>query len=298
MRKFLLIIFISLIYSGSSAIAEGCVEGNCNVGKGTYEFQNGDKYEGEWRFGERNGQGTYTFADGGKQVGEWKDGVPNGQGTRIFSEGDKYVGEFKDGKRNGQGTYTYADGNKYVGEFKDGKRNGQGTFTWPDGRKYVGEWKDGKENGQGTDIYANGDKYVGEFKDGKINGQGTYTYADGDYCTGKFNNGKCLGKTVKLDRTKRNKIAEAKIACEDLGFTPGTEKFAECALKLSTEGSERTSSNRSSDGGGGVNWGGVVDTVERQRQEIERLNRERSNNGNTRVCSYVGNSIVCKDRGY
>jgi hypothetical protein len=59
-----------------------------------------------------------------------------------------------------------------------------------------------------------------------------------------------------------------------------------------------TSSNRSSDGGGGVNWGGVVDTVERQRQEIERLNRERSNNGNTRVCSYVGNSIVCKDRGY
>ena len=123
-------------------------------------------------------------------------------------------------------------------------------------------------------------------------------YADGGYCTGKFNNGKCLGKTVKLDRTKRNKIAEAKIACEDLGFTPGTEKFAECALKLSTEGSERTSSNRSSDGGGGVNWGGVVDTVERQRQEIERLNRERSNNGNTRVCSYVGNSIVCKDRGY
>ena len=38
--------------------------------------------------------------------------------------------------------------------------------------------------------------------------------------------------------------------------------------------------------------------VERHRQETERLNRERSNNGNTRVCSYVGNSIVCKDRGY
>jgi hypothetical protein len=136
-------------------------------------------------------------------------------------------------------------------------------------------------------------------KDGKKNRDKEHAHMqDGDYCTGKFNNGKCLGKTVKLDPDKRNKIAEAKLACEDLGFTPGTEKFAECALKLSTEGSERTSSNRSSDGGGGVNWGGVVDTVERQRQEIERLNRERSNNGNTRVCSYVGNSIVCKDRGY
>jgi len=263
------------MYSGSSAIAEGCVEGNCNVGKGTYEFESGGKYEGEFRFGVPNGQGTYTFADGGKLVGEWKDNLPNGQVTRIYVEGDKYVGEYKDGKRNGQGTYTSANGEKYVGEFKDGKRNGQGTYTFASGAKYVGEWKDGKRNGQGT-----------------------YTYADGDYCTGKFNNDKCLGKTVKLDRAKRNKIAEAKLVCEDLGFTPGTEKFAECALKLSTEGSERTSSNRSSDGGGGVNWGGVVDTVERQRQEIERLNRERSNNGNTRVCSYVGNSIVCKDRGY
>jgi len=240
------------MYSGSSAIAEGCVEGNCIVGKGTYEAKGGQKYEGEFRFG-----------------------VPNGQGTLWYPEGDKYVGEWIDGKRNGQGTYTWPDGRKYVGEWKDGKQNGQGTYTWPDGGKYVGEWRFDS-----------------------MTGQGTYTYADGDYCTGKFNNGKCLGKTVKLDRTKRNKIAEAKIACEDLGFTPGTEKFAECALKLSTEGSERTSSNRSSDGGGGVNWGGVVDTVERQRQEIERLNRERSNNGNTRVCSYVGNSIVCKDRGY
>ncbi len=90
-----------------------------------------------------------------------------------------------------------------------------------------------------TKKYPDGAKYIGEFKDDKYHGQGTYTFADGDYCTGKFNNGKCLGKTVELDRTKRNKIAEAKLVCEDLGFTPGTEKFAECALKLSTEGSDK-----------------------------------------------------------
>jgi hypothetical protein len=181
---------------------------------------------------------------------------------------------------------------------KNSKAEGQGTVTYPNGNKYIGEFKNSEINGQGTLHYADGSKYIGEFKNSEFNGQGTLYYANGDYCTGKFNNDKCLGKTVKLDPDKRNKIAEAKLACEDLGFTPGTEKFAECALKLSTEGSERTSSNRSSGGGGGVNWGGVVDTVERQRQEIERLNRERSNNGNTRVCSYVGNSIVCKDRGY
>ena len=189
------------MYSGSSAIAEGCVEGNCNNGKGTY----------------------------------------------IYADGEKYVGEFKDNNRNGQGTYTYPDGEKYVGEWKDGIENGQGTYKWPDGRKYSGEHKDGKANGQGTYIFPDGAKYVGEWKDDKQHGQGTQTYANGDYCTGKFNNGKCLGKTVKLDRAKRNKIAEAKLVCEDLGFTPGTEEFAECALKLSTEGSDKqnTKSNQS-----------------------------------------------------
>ena len=222
----------------------------------------------------------------------------NGVGTFEMKGVYTYTGQFKNGKADGRGEAISPNGERYEGLFKDDKFDGQGTYTFANGGKYVGEFKDGKENGQGTYTFANGGKYVGEFVDRKFQGQGTQTYANGDYCTGKFNNGKCLGKTVKLDPDKRNKIAEAKLVCEDLGFTPGTEKFAECALKLSTEGSEKTSSNRSSDGGGGVNWGGVVDTVERQRQEIERLNRERSNNGNTRVCSYVGNSIVCKDRGY
>ena len=106
-----------------------------------------------------NGQGTYIYDSGNKYVGEWKDGKFEGQGTINWLDGDKYVGEWKDGKKNGQGTYTWVSGSKYIGEFKDGLKNGQGTYTWVNGDKYVGEWKDNKRNGQGTYTNADGSIY-------------------------------------------------------------------------------------------------------------------------------------------
>ena len=99
---------------------KGCIKGDCE-----------------------NGQGSYIYDSGSKYVGEWKDGNWNGQGTFTWPIGSKYVGEWKDGNRNGQGTFTYADGRKYVGEWKDGNWNGQGTFTYADGSIWhSGLWKD------------------------------------------------------------------------------------------------------------------------------------------------------------
>ena len=45
-------------------------------GHGTYEYDDGSKYIGEWKDGKQHGQGTYTLADGIKHVGEFKDGNP------------------------------------------------------------------------------------------------------------------------------------------------------------------------------------------------------------------------------
>ena len=51
-----------------------------------------------------NCYGSYTWENGGKYVGEWgPDGKMNGQGTSIWTDGQKYVGEWKDNKNNGQG---------------------------------------------------------------------------------------------------------------------------------------------------------------------------------------------------
>jgi len=77
--------------------------------------------------------GTYNWDDGTKYVGEWKDDKRDGQGTYTYSSGGKYVGEWKDDKRDGQGTYTYPSGDKYVGEWKDHKLNGKVIFFNADG---------------------------------------------------------------------------------------------------------------------------------------------------------------------
>ena len=65
--------------------------------------------------------GTYTFDDGDKYVGEWKDNKYHGQGTYTYANGDKYVGEYKDDKKHGQGTYTYANGTIERGYYMRGE---------------------------------------------------------------------------------------------------------------------------------------------------------------------------------
>ena len=195
-----------------------CVKGDCEDGKGTYNWADGRKYKGKFKNGNAYGKGTLTWADGRKYKGEFKDGVRSGIGIFNFANGHKYEGEWKNDKKNGIGSFFYLNGQKYVGEWKNGKRNGQGTLTYNTGQilyegewmnglwsgqgtyysnqgKYVGEWKDGKRNGQGTYIWNNGDRYVGEWKGGKRNGQGTFYYFFiGDKYVGEWKGGKEDGK--------------------------------------------------------------------------------------------------------
>lgn len=87
-------------------------------GEGTYNYEDGSKYVGEWEDGDRQGQGTYTYNDGSKYEGEWESDEKHGQGTRIYEDGSKYVGEWKEGNRHGKGTYTGEDGTIQKGEWK------------------------------------------------------------------------------------------------------------------------------------------------------------------------------------
>ena len=123
--------------------------------------------------------GTYTWESGNKYVGEWQNNKRNGQGTYTWANGDKYIGEQRNDKREGQGTYTWADGEIYVGEWRNDKKNGKGTTTYIYGDQYIGEYKNDKKDGQGTYIYADGYKEVGTFENGKLNGYAIKYFADG-----------------------------------------------------------------------------------------------------------------------
>lgn len=112
------------------------------------------------------------------------------------------------------GTYTWADnGDEYVGEFRENQIHGKGTYIWKEsGDKYFGEWERGMKNGKGNYIFGPNSESLGG------NYFGKFLHAR------KFpTNSLSLGN-LKLDKNKE--------FCEEIGFTPGSEKFAECVMVL------------------------------------------------------------------
>jgi hypothetical protein len=90
-------------------------------GRGTMVFSNGDRYDGEYKNGRRNGCGTFTFTSGRQYVGQFHDDQFQGMGIWKLEHGDRYIGQFQDNKCNGQGTYLFADRSIRVGMWQDGE---------------------------------------------------------------------------------------------------------------------------------------------------------------------------------
>jgi hypothetical protein len=167
---------------------------DCFDGTGTYYYEWGDRYEGEWKDGKRDGQGIWYYSNGDRYEGEWKDGERDGQGIWHRSDGERYEGEWKYGEIIGRGTWYFANGDRYEGEWRGGRRNGQGTYFFANGDRYEGEWKNGEIVGRVTWYYSNGDRYEGEWKDGRQHGQGTYYFANRDRYEGDWKYGDIDGR--------------------------------------------------------------------------------------------------------
>ena len=209
---------------------------------GTYEWTSGDNkgdnYVGEWKDNQKYGHGTYTWANGDEYVGEHKDDKRHGEGIYTFASGSKYIGEYKYGIRHGQFVVSYPNGDKYIGEFKNGKKNGQGTYTWGEGSnkgdKYIGGYLNGKMGGQGTYFWADGRMDVGEYKDDQLNGYAIMYDADGSIIQeGVFKDSvfQYAQKKSPNNSNSNSKLTKYKQFCEEIGFNPGTEKFADCVLE-------------------------------------------------------------------
>jgi len=70
----------------------GCVEGDCENGKGRYVYSDGSVYEGEFKNGKKDGRGVYTY------------------GSKSINDGSVYKGYFTQGKKNGFGKFTHKKG--------------------------------------------------------------------------------------------------------------------------------------------------------------------------------------------
>ncbi|MEL7333034.1 MAG: pentapeptide repeat-containing protein [Cyanobacteria bacterium J06560_2] len=109
-----------------------------------YQYQDGSVYYGRIVNGQPDdGQGSMTYPSGNRYDGEYKNGQRSGCGTFAFSDGRRYVGQFKADQFNGLGTWILENDERYIGEFKDNKCNGQGTFIYVNGSVKTGTWQDG-----------------------------------------------------------------------------------------------------------------------------------------------------------
>ena len=173
----------------SPEIQTGCIEGDCENGKGTMLYADKSKYEGNFKNGKINGYGTFFYADGSKYVGEWKNGYYNGEGTKYNNstgvrkglwQNGEYLGTKEDQSKkgciagdcyNGEGTYVYGDGSKYIGSFKNGAIEGEGTCYYTDGNKYTGGWKNNTFHGFGIMYFVNGETVEGNWDNGNYLGK-------------------------------------------------------------------------------------------------------------------------------
>ena len=151
-------------------------------GHGTYYWNDGSRYEGEYKNDKRNGYGTYTFPSGAKYVGYFVDGDFHGHGKYYWADGDWFEGEYRDDKRNGLGVYHFANGRWdfgcYIDEkpllsFKDIDKvissDNVETITY-ETSFYMGETSvahgERVANGFGRIFYNNGKSYIdGKFVD-------------------------------------------------------------------------------------------------------------------------------------
>lgn len=118
------------------------------------EYEIGTKYEGQKRYGKRNGHGKLYYKEGSYYEGQWEDNSMHGYGKLYYPDGQlAYQGEWANDEFHGKGEvyndtpemvfggeFDYTDFNKlkeewikYEGELSADAKEGVGRLTLSNG---------------------------------------------------------------------------------------------------------------------------------------------------------------------
>ena len=115
------------------------------LGSAAHQYKDGIVYYGEFANGQpADGKGTMVYPSGNRYDGEYKNGDRSGCGVFEFSNGRRYIGQFEADQFSGQGTWILETGERYIGEFKNNQCDGKGTFIFFNGSSKSGIWEKGK----------------------------------------------------------------------------------------------------------------------------------------------------------
>jgi len=120
-----------------------CIEGDCKDGHGSFEYETGTIYHGDWVNGVEHGHGEMITMDG-VYIGSYENGAPHGKGIFKLKSGRTYSGEWEYGMAHGMGEETYSNGSSYKGQWIKGLPNGYGVSTRGGAVDKNGYWIDGE----------------------------------------------------------------------------------------------------------------------------------------------------------
>ncbi len=81
---------IVLLFFSYHVYSQECTSGDWN---------DGDKYEGNWKDGKQNAEGTYYYSNGAKYIWGWKLGKKDGEGVFVNANGKTFEGVWDAGKK-------------------------------------------------------------------------------------------------------------------------------------------------------------------------------------------------------
>src|SRR5258705_7164706 len=98
MKTTLFFLLFTISLSAALAQSNSCILGNCNTGLGTYLWDSGNEYTGEWVEGVRTGLGAFDWENGTFYYGFFQDDKIEGKGFYIgLEEKDDLIGIFHEG---------------------------------------------------------------------------------------------------------------------------------------------------------------------------------------------------------
>ena len=209
-------------------------------GRGTKTWPNGDKYDGEWQFDQKDGRGTLSSEAEACYEGEWRSGAKHGKGKVTFACGDEYDGEWQGDRAHGKGVFRKKNGNVYAGSYYQDRCHGFGTLTFTNGDRFEGMWRGGVKSGQGTITWATGRKFTGRFaEDCPVVGE--LTEDDGKVYRVTYGGG------VKFSQGAQPQTRE--LVCTD---APAGKEHGILAPSLNADATKMRADNGSLAGGGRV----------------------------------------------
>ena len=139
---------------------------NNTINNQQFQFTDG-KYIGQIVKGLPEGKGIWYGTKepyiGDRHEGDYRNGKKEGKGIYYFENGDRYEGDFRNGKAEGKGIFYYEDGDRYEGDWRNGKKEGKGIFYYNNGDREMGDYSCGKPIGKHALLTKNGEVKINNY---------------------------------------------------------------------------------------------------------------------------------------